>query len=330
MNEIEISVIVPIYKVEKYIEKCLHSLFQQTLKDNIEFIFIDDSSPDKSYEILIKTIADYPQRKDYIKIIRHDSNQGVGQSRKDGLKECRGNYIIHCDPDDWLEINAYETLLKTANTNQADIVICNYFINTDTKEVPFYIQHPTTKDDYINKILQSEIKSYLHNKLIKKKLYDKLNPTFIKGLDFWEDVSVIARLFYYSNKISFVTNPLYHYYNSNPNSYTNNTTPSQLLNILTTLNINYIFFKGKNYNYSSLITRGALIILRRTRKHIRKEYKKELFSLYKDQIKTKYCTTGRYDKTMAFLLFNNFNIMANFIIDKRTKFIKIFKRLRLY
>lgn len=90
----KVSVIVPVYKVEKYIERCARSLFNQTL-DDIEYIFVDDCSPDRSIEILNQVIGDYPRRKDQVQIIHHASNQGLALARQTGLKAATGEYIAH-------------------------------------------------------------------------------------------------------------------------------------------------------------------------------------------------------------------------------------------
>lgn len=103
MERPKISVIIPVYGVERYIEQCACSLFEQTMQDGIEFIFVDDCSPDKSIEILENVLREYPHREQQVKIIRHTENQGLGGARKTGMEYATGEYIIHCDSDDWVE-----------------------------------------------------------------------------------------------------------------------------------------------------------------------------------------------------------------------------------
>lgn len=110
-NSPSVSVIVPIYKVEKYIERCAISLLSQTLKD-IEYIFINDNSPDKSMDILSQCIQKYPSRSKQIKIITHQQNLGSAAARNDGTKIATGQYIIHCDGDDWVEKDMYEKCIR--------------------------------------------------------------------------------------------------------------------------------------------------------------------------------------------------------------------------
>lgn len=98
----KVSIIIPIYGVELFIERCAISLFEQTL-DDIEYIFVDDCTMDKSVQILQGIIAKYPQRKDNVFIIRHERNKGLASARKTGLKFVHGEYVAHCDSDDWLK-----------------------------------------------------------------------------------------------------------------------------------------------------------------------------------------------------------------------------------
>ena len=127
----KVSVVIPTYNVEKYIERCVRSLFEQTL-DSMEYIFVDDCSPDNSIAIMQKVLEEYPQRKDQVKIIRHEVNQGVGAARNHGVAACTGDYIIHCDPDDWVDLNMYETMYNKAIENNADMVYCDYYTDAIT------------------------------------------------------------------------------------------------------------------------------------------------------------------------------------------------------
>ena len=107
----KVSVIIPVYNVEKYIEKCARSLFEQTL-DDIEYIFIDDCSPDNSMLVLSKVLKSYPKREAQVRIIRNPENKGVAYSRTIGMKAATGEYMIHCDPDDWVDKELYQNMYK--------------------------------------------------------------------------------------------------------------------------------------------------------------------------------------------------------------------------
>ena len=134
-NRVKVSVLVPVYGVEKYIERCARSLFEQTMKDGIEFIFTDDCTRDRSIEILEKVVEEYPERKSQVKIIHHEKNQGLVSARVTGLKEAVGEYVIHCDSDDWVEREMYEIMYRQAKDTDSDIVVCDFLEGDDTLEV---------------------------------------------------------------------------------------------------------------------------------------------------------------------------------------------------
>ena len=106
-----ISILVPIYSVEQYIERCAKSLFEQTYTD-IEYIFVNDCSPDRSIDILKETILKYPKRKNYVKIINHDVNRGLSAARNTAVENAIGDFILHVDSDDYLEMDAIEKLVS--------------------------------------------------------------------------------------------------------------------------------------------------------------------------------------------------------------------------
>ena len=118
---IKVSVIVPVYKVEAFIGRCIRSLIEQTLQET-EFIIVDDCTPDDSISVVQKIIRDYPERKRQFKIIRHDVNKGLPAARNSGLAIATGEYIFHCDSDDFVEREMLEQLYQTAKKGDADIV----------------------------------------------------------------------------------------------------------------------------------------------------------------------------------------------------------------
>ena len=113
VNEnIKVSVCIPVFGVEKYIERCARSLFEQTMQKGIEFIFVNDCTPDRSIEILRQVLEEYPHRHPWVKIIDHTQNNGVGKTRRIAIENASGAYIIHCDPDDWVDKDFYEKIFN--------------------------------------------------------------------------------------------------------------------------------------------------------------------------------------------------------------------------
>ena len=105
----KVSVIIPIYKVEAFIVRCVNSLMRQTLSD-IEYIFVNDATPDNSMALLQLTVNSYPERKEQVRIVAHEYNQGLPAARNSGLAVATGKYIFHCDSDDYMEDEMLEQL----------------------------------------------------------------------------------------------------------------------------------------------------------------------------------------------------------------------------
>lgn len=210
----KISVIIPVYGVEQYIEQCARSLFGQTL-DDIEFIFVNDCTPDKSIFLLERILKDYPHRQHLTKIIHHDKNMGLPTARLSGIKKATGEYIAHCDSDDWVDLNLYENAYKKAKLNDADVVIY------DAKKIEGKECHTTilknysNAEDYIMDMMYKKTWWSLCNKLIKRDIY---NNAITYPLDaMGEDMCLTLQLSFYCKVITNIHN-LYYYYRSNPHS----------------------------------------------------------------------------------------------------------------
>jgi glycosyltransferase involved in cell wall biosynthesis len=206
----KISVIIPVYKAEQFIEKCARSLFEQTL-DDIEFIFIDDCTPDNSIDILKCLIRDYPHRKSQVKIIHNEENKGISTTRNIGLNNSTGEYIIHCDSDDWIDDDLYEKLYLKAIEEKSDIVLCD-FIREESGNLKIRKEFLNENvEEYVKAILTTKLSPYLWNKLVSRNLYLKYNIFFPDGINIREDFYALVKLFYYSKKISRISDSYYHY-----------------------------------------------------------------------------------------------------------------------
>ncbi len=242
----KISVIIPIYNVEKYIERCIHSLFKQTMSKDIEYIFVNDCTPDNSIKKLNDILLEYPQIKENIHIINHSHNMGSATARNSGLKQANGEYIIHCDSDDWVNIDMYEKLYKLAKRTDSDICCCDFFEEFAHKQIYRRQNFPNIGKECIKKSFQGELHCGMWNKLVKKNLYVKYNICFPDSVNFWEDVTTINRLYYYANNISYLPEALYHYTRYNETSYTNHLNHSSCLNILSAVDILQKFLDAQN------------------------------------------------------------------------------------
>lgn len=216
-NKIKVSVIIPVYKAENYIEKCIRSLFEQTLKD-IEYIFVDDCGKDNSIDIIKKIAKEYPIKEQFIRVITHKNNQGSFAARITGINNSNGEYIIHCDSDDWVETNMYEKLYNTAKKENADIVWCDFideFTNKSNYRKEENIMNP---EILIKDMLRGKNHGALWNKLIKKELYVKNNIHPLEGINIWEDLYLSINLLLHAKKIVYVNQALYHYNQLNSSS----------------------------------------------------------------------------------------------------------------
>lgn len=218
-----VSILVPIYNVAPFIERCARSLFGQT-DDDIEYIFVDDASPDNSIEILSNVMKDYPHLKDNIKIIHHVTNKGIAGTRNTAVNAAEGEFILHVDSDDWLEPDAVETLVKTAQTSNADIVYSDFF--EERKSSTRILENPDIENasDYCKSLLRRKSLTHIIGKLIRKKIVIENNLWTIEGINQGEDYLITPKLAYYSKKVVKAKKPIYHYNRLNLESYTANVT----------------------------------------------------------------------------------------------------------
>lgn len=213
-----VSVIIPIYKVEKYIARCAESLMQQTLKD-VEYIFVDDATPDNSMLVLESVLIKYPERKEQIHIIHHDKNKGLPAARNSGLRAATGDYIFHCDSDDFVEVDMLENLYKAALNQQAEIVWCDWFLSFEKNER--YMPQPkyASSQDALMAMLSGGMKYNVWNKLIKRSLYEDNRISFPEGHGMGEDMTIIM-LFACASSVHCINKAFYHYVKLNTNAFT--------------------------------------------------------------------------------------------------------------
>lgn len=213
----KVSVIVLVYGVEHYIERCVRSLFQQTLEE-IEFIFVDDCTPDRSMDILESLMEEYPLRKSQSKVIHLPYNMGQCLARKKGMEVASGDYVIHCDSDDWVELDMYEELYQAAVNTKSDIVFCNYFDSIDEfHQTEVKLHYDFNKHSLISGLLSHQIPGFLWNKLVSRKLYSE-SLQWPKG-NILEDLTLMLQFVYHAEMFTLVEKPFYHYFR-NENSIT--------------------------------------------------------------------------------------------------------------
>lgn len=224
------SVIVPIYNVEKYIERCTTSLMEQSY-DNIEYIFVDDCTADNSINLLESLLKSYPTRLDQVRVIRHDVNKGLPTARNTGLKQAEGVYVFHCDSDDWLDVNMITDMVEAALCTGADIVYSDFYLSFHKNER--YMKQPqyTSPEACIRGMLSGKMKFNVWNKLVRRKLYVDNNVWFPDGRSMGEDMTMF-RLFCHARGVAYLNSAYYHYIQTNPNAFTKRMSEAQLADIL--------------------------------------------------------------------------------------------------
>lgn len=201
-----ISVIVPVFNMETLLSRCLDSLLAQTFGD-FEVLIVDDGSTDRSPRIC----DDYADRDSRVKVL-HKKNGGVASARQTGLDTAIGEFVIHVDPDDWVEPTMLQELHAKAVSEDADVVICDYYV--DTKEKTSLVkQQPSALDA---KTILKELFQQLHgsccNKLVKRVCYNKFEIHFQIGLNYCEDLLTWIQMFQHDElRIAYLPKAFYHY-----------------------------------------------------------------------------------------------------------------------
>ena len=207
----KVSIIIPVYGVEKYIERCARSLFEQTL-DDIEYLFIDDCTPDKSIEILRRVLDEYPKRRDQVIIHRMEKNSGQAAVRKWGMLNATGDYVIHCDSDDWVDVTMYEKMYNKAIEEDADVVVCDFLQSDGTQYHTIKASKPSLDaQSLLIYGMTHKFSPALWNKLIRRTIYaesDIIYPKYAMA----EDLTLFSQLLFNSRTVSYIPEPLYNYF----------------------------------------------------------------------------------------------------------------------
>lgn len=201
----KVSVIIPVYKAETYIYRCLDSIKAQTLQD-WELILVDDGSPDNS-----GVICDEYAREDKRIKVFHKKNGGVASARELAMRRATGEYSIHVDPDDWTESDFLELLYKIAKQEDADIVICDFMFDYSPTFQVKSVQRVDSKDIMLQKLLSQELHGSLCNKLIRTDLFARYDLHFPTEMICWEDLYICCNLAFHRLKIEYLPRTLYHY-----------------------------------------------------------------------------------------------------------------------
>lgn len=307
----KISIIVPVYNVEKFLNRCLDSIIAQTFTDWV-CILIDDGSPDNSGKI-----CDEYAKKDDRFVVIHQKNAGSSVARNTGLNVAQGDFIAFVDSDDWVEPEYLDELFNKATENDADIVGCDLYrekINESTIQ--------TVKldgmSDYCSSILTGELPAWLWIKFFKKQLIFNNKINFLSTLDMCEDTLFSLKAFFYASKVCYIDKPLYHYNLSNQSSLTSVLSEKKVEQILQN-NEEYVNFLRMNNSYAKY----KCDILRRkafTKIWILLECEKIKYSylrLYEEDLLYKVREQSFFSKIFLYLLNCHLDFLAKKLIKIR-------------
>lgn len=206
-----VSIIIPLYNVERYVEECCRAVFEQTY-DNCEFVFVDDCGTDNSLKIVCSLIEEYSHLKDRMKILHHECNKGIAAARRTGMENASGTYALYVDSDDVPRRDMVERLMLIAEVNDADVVMCGYSKEPNMCDVD---KPHVWEEDHVRCMMGTVGGDlpyvYLWNKLIKRDLFvqHQLYPS--PKLRRSEDHYILSRLFFYAKKVMRTNEVLYLY-----------------------------------------------------------------------------------------------------------------------
>ena len=203
----KISVLIPVYNVEKYVERCILSVLNQTLQEEIEVIIVNDCTLDRSMIVIDKVLENLSEsRKQLIKIINNKKNKGIAFTRNEALKYATGEYILQIDSDDYLETDMIEKMYNKAVETDADIVGVDFWRIYENKRVYEKDDLSISKKKLLGEVLKVE-HCARWNKLIRYSLIKEID--YVAGIDYGEDYIFMLQCFYLADKIEYIPQPLY-------------------------------------------------------------------------------------------------------------------------
>lgn len=208
----KISVCVPVYKVESYIERCARSLFEQTYED-LEFIFVDDCSPDGSIDILKRVVCDYPARREQVRIIRHDHNRGLIMARQTAMAAATGDFLAHCDSDDWIDVDLYATLAAAQQADDLDVAICSIVKEFDDRSELLKAEDGEVRTglSFFTEYASDRLVTPVWNKIIRRELVSSKPLDLPSEIAIGEDICFSVQVLGRAARVRKVSGPKYHY-----------------------------------------------------------------------------------------------------------------------
>lgn len=277
-----ISVLVPVYMVERYIDRCVRSLFGQTMTDSVEFIFVNDCTTDRSMDILSDLLNQFPALRSQVRLVNHKENMGLAAARITALNLAKGEYVINLDSDDFFESDMLESMYAAAKSRNADIVVADYFLSYKNREI--YISCPIDSDR--NHLVSNLICNnggggrMVWNKLIRRDLYEIHSVKPLPGINIGEDMIVTAQLLFHASTIIKIDRAFAHYNKSNVNTYTSSPSYQDVLKRFTVCDFLADFFENQSPEIAEAINRHRFQIKALALIHSPLETQRQLLAYY--------------------------------------------------
>ena len=243
-----VSVLVPFYNAESYIKRCAESILGQTYAD-LEIIFVNDCSTDKSMDLLESTIASFCERKEFVSVISHSKNKGIASARNTAIEAAHGNFIMFVDSDDWIEPETVEKCVLNQQEFNSDIVTTGYRVYEFNNDYDAKEDLSENTDEMLVKTLTGEVSGRLWGHLIREELLSDYQLKFVDGADLGEDVLMMSYLWFYAKRHSIIEDTLYNYDHRNLSSCTNTFNYKNSIQSFLNLDAAKLFFECHNKYY---------------------------------------------------------------------------------
>ena len=306
----KVTIGIPVYGVELYIERCAISIFEQTYND-LEIIFVDDCTPDRSIEVLRNVLDRYPQREKQVKILRHERNRGLAAARNTAVEHATGDFLLWVDSDDYIDKTLVEKCVEKQKETRCDIVLFDFLKLLVGKSVRTFQGHCMSSRERTLKLLARQVQVCVWGGFYRLSLYKDHGIRAVEGVNNNEDYQVSPRLSYYSRSIAYIDEALYFYDCMSGISITQNFNISQAEQGWKSLEILEDFFKDKGEDYMAAIRYSYIARIATYKKWTaladEKEYYKHICMKQKGVTLKEICQQKPYKWPL--LMINNFRLL---------------------